>query len=130
MAATKKIVEKLKDIESDIKAGNEGLAQRLQSEAVEAILGGLASEAWKKYMCNLASNPVQLQRLIGNDVNFMQEEQNPYGRETLAYIVGNSTCGVSTDTGTSRNIKAAQLSDLDRDLDDTVRPMEDCPAAG
>lgn len=130
MAATKKIVEKLKDIESDIKAGNKSLALRLQSEAVEAICGGLGSEAWKKYMCNFASNPDQLQRLIGNDVDFMKKEKNPYGRETLAYIVGNSTCGVPTDAGTSRNIQAAQLGDLDRDLDDTVRPIEDCPAAG
>jgi hypothetical protein len=70
------------------------VADNLQDEAVEAILGGIKSDAWRTYMNNFADSPEQLARLTAEDAT----ADDPYVRKALAYLVSNAVCGITTIT--------------------------------
>ena len=110
-----KIVEKIEQIHRQIKdkPGDPALAKKMQELAVKAMYSGINHDDWKQYMSNFASNPKQLQRLIGKDEVFNNTE---YGRLTLAYVVANSTCGMGTDTETGRDMSDEMLEALDSGL--------------
>ena len=120
-----KITKKMADIHDFIKnnSAGEGLANDLQKAATKAIRGGMTSDDWKKYMCYFASNPEQLQRLIGREESY---NGTIYGPDTLAYMVANSTCGPGTDTETGRFMNAEMLESLDRDLPSDERDITEC----
>jgi hypothetical protein len=94
---TGKILESHNRIIADTTGAGKTEAKRLGDLAIDAILGGIGSSEWRKYMINFASTSNQLARLSGDD-DFKDEE---YGAETLAYIVANSTCTIDTHTTTT-----------------------------
>jgi hypothetical protein len=102
------------------------LANELQLAAVKAIQSGLGGFDWKNYMCNFASNPEQLNRLVGDEDAF---NATLYGKDSLAYLVANSTCGMTTETRTASFMNLEMLDGLDRNLLDDDLPVPDCEAA-
>ena len=75
------------------------LAQKLGELAVAAIMGGLGSEPWRKYMSIFADNPEQLK--------FLSEEGDPepdYFSKVRAYIVSNAVCAAGTNTATTNGL--------------------------
>src|SRR5215831_16158431 len=92
------ILDKIKTKIDEEAADSTGLAaDKLQDEAVEAVLGGLGSEAWKIYMKNFADSPAQLARLTAEDPED-PATHDPYIRKALAYLVSNAICGLDTVT--------------------------------
>lgn len=89
---------------------NEEIYKKIQKESVAAVIGGIESEAWKKFMKRFHSNAAQLQRLLGND-NLDPE----YKDTVLAYIAGGGVCGggtlLSLPIGMPDTYKAALDSD-------------------
>lgn len=122
------IVQRMADIVTFIRTvpGGAGFAADLQRQGTEAVRGGINSAAWKTLMCNFASNPTQLQRLIGNDQTF---NNTLYGLDSLAYMAGNVLCGTSTDTDSSRNMNQMMLDGLDLNLPSNDLPIPDCGSA-
>lgn len=88
-----------------------GKGIELQEQASEAIKGGITSGAWEVFMSNFASNPAQLQRLIGKDA-FIDK---PWGLISLAYLPANAMCGTSTTANTRRNMPPQFMEALDGD---------------
>lgn len=70
------------------------LGTRIGLLAVEAITGGVKSEAWRDYMSLFADNPEQLERLISDP----PPSDESYLLQLRAYIVSNAIC--AADTGT------------------------------
>jgi hypothetical protein len=89
------ILDKIKNKIAEEAADTTGqVADRLQDEAIEAVLGGINSDAWKTYMNNFADSPEQLRRLTAKDAT----ADDPYVRKALAYLVSNAVCGITTIT--------------------------------
>lgn len=86
----------------------------LQGAAIAAALGGIKSEAWRKYMTIHASNEAQLKRLTGED----DLSVSSYVRESSAYMVANATCGGLTPEGLTQFIDPR----IDDGLDHTTDP--------
>lgn len=76
--------------------GGQALARDFQEQSTKAVLGGSGSDAWRTYMSNFHSNPEQLQRLMGEDNEFMSDPDG-WGPTILAYIAGGGTCGGGTN---------------------------------
>ena len=92
------ILEKIENKIGEEKADSTGqVADKLQDEAVEAILGGITSDAWETYMRNFADSPEQLARLTAKDPED-PATNDPYMRKALAYLVSNAVCGLDTVT--------------------------------
>lgn len=91
MTIKEKIQNKIEE-EANDQTGH--VADKLQDEAIEAVLGGLGSDAWKTYMKNFADSPEQLARLTAEDAT----ADDPYMRKALAYLVSNAVCGIDTVT--------------------------------
>lgn len=111
-----KIIEKIDELHERASENPDGLANaanELQRLAAQAVLGGIKSRAWEKYMKNFASNPSQLTRLIGEDEAF---NKTTWSAESLAYIVANSTCGIETTLATRNNMPNDWVENLDADL--------------
>jgi hypothetical protein len=102
------------------KIKNKDFAQELQRLAVRGLRGGMDSEAWRRYMANLASNPEQLSRLTGEDENF---NAGAYGIKILAYLIADSTCGTRTDSHIGRYLDQQMRDELDAGLPSDVRPI-------
>lgn len=111
-----KIIEKINQIHCEIYSDPTGqggqLAARLQYKAVKLILDGPGDGKanLKDYMSEFASDDKQLSRLMGEDPVF---NNNPWARQTLAYLVANSTCGIATGTGTRNNMTDDMVDSLD-----------------
>ena len=109
-----KIIDKMDDIHLAIYKDPEGaggdLAEKLQELAFPAVVEGLGSPEWEKYMSEFVSTPAQLARLMGNEEVF---NNNSWAKQTLAYIVANSTCGIETTTGTRKNLTPEMIFSLD-----------------
>lgn len=89
------ILDKIKNkIEEEAADPTGQVADRLQDEAIEALLFGLGTDAWTTYMNNFADSPEQLKRLTAKDAT----ATDPYMRKALAYLVSNAVCGVTTIT--------------------------------
>jgi hypothetical protein len=92
-----KITEKVEQIHQFVSTpAGAGKGILMQQQASEAIKGGMNSPAWRTFMCNFASNPTQLQRLLGQDGLVGK----PWGTIALAYLPANAMCGTGTTTDT------------------------------
>lgn len=112
-----KIVDKIKKVRVGIvldtfKGGTKGFD--LKVAAVNAALGGINSEAWRKYMTIFADNEAQLNRLTAKD----PQAVNPWIKETSAYMVANGTCGGETPNNLLQGIDER----IDADLSFTTDP--------
>lgn len=113
-----KIMAKAKLISDSIAGGDGALANRIQEQAVAAILEGRnGGHAWETYMRNFCSNNAQLRRLKGQD-DFINHK---YGKLILAYFPGDGNCGGGTTTRVGRNMIDLMKSLLD-DVDSTTEP--------
>lgn len=124
----KKIVEKIEAVHLEIhtklnsgdeaaKAEAEALAAGLKRLASQAILGGLGSSDWRVYMEYFAAGDVEhLRRLTGLDRQFNESE---WGKESIAYMVANSTCDVTTTGRTTNNMTPEMIDNFDYGLDYT-----------
>ncbi len=123
-----KIAEKIKEsndgIVKDIKAGNHEKANALGKLAAEAMFDGIKSRKWKEYMNTYITNQKQLERLCGEDAEYLANDDN---KRALAYIVGNSICTVDTrgvaddddKQGTLNYLKPEMIEALDAGLSAT-----------
>jgi hypothetical protein len=75
------------------------LAQALGTLAVEAIMGGIGSAAWVKYMSVFAENEAQLKVLTA-----AAEGEEAYLPKSRAYIVSNAVCAAGTNTATTNGV--------------------------
>jgi hypothetical protein len=117
------IMRNLQDMAEKVKGDTEqggNLGFRLKNAAIEALTGGIQSDAWAKYMSLFADNADQLRRLTVVD-----EQNDPnWIKESRAYIVSNAVCGANTTTQTSANVR----EEIDQGLAETndgsvVRPF-------
>jgi hypothetical protein len=76
------------------------LAQALSALAVEAIMGGLGSEAWVGYMSVFADNAAQL-----NVLTAAAADEDAYLPRSRAYIVSNAVCAAGTNTATTNGVE-------------------------
>ena len=115
-----KIIDKMKKIETAVGLdpdGNATLGDFMKKYSCLAVQQGINSRAWKEYMRVFASNPSQLQRLIGEDQDY---NETIYGPTTLAYLVANGCCGITTTAKTGRDMTPEMLEGIDSgDLDDS-----------
>lgn len=99
-----KIVDKVIDKRDDIVAGPNGasVADENQRLAILAVLGGLNSTAWRRFMEQFVNNdnPNQLRRLMGTDASMGDTAMD----KRRAYIVGNAICGWPTGPTTGREV--------------------------
>ncbi|MDQ3917269.1 MAG: hypothetical protein M3348_02095 [Acidobacteriota bacterium] len=101
----------------DLSGGNFG--ELVKNAAIEAMVGGLGSQAGKKYMSLFADNAQQLARLTtpdpANDPDWLPQSR--------AYIMANAVCGTITGTRTQLNVNAKIDDNLSEapDADDATR---------
>ncbi|HEX5708088.1 MAG TPA: hypothetical protein VFX96_12375 [Pyrinomonadaceae bacterium] len=95
----------------DLSGGTFG--ERVKNAGIDAVMGGINSEAWKKYMSLFADNAEQLKLLTTPD----PENDPSYLPQSRAYIVTNSICGTITGTRTHLNV--------DRDIDENLSTDDD-----
>lgn len=113
-----KIMKKAKYISDAIAGGDGKLAERIQSQAVAAILGGRTSSAWEAYMKNFCSNASQLTRLKGDDDILSLK----YGPLVLAYFAGDGNCGGGTTTRIGREMIPKMKELVEGDLSTDTEP--------
>ncbi|MDT7690573.1 MAG: hypothetical protein QOE46_3332 [Acidobacteriota bacterium] len=85
------------------------LGEQIGVLAVNAIISGMDSDDWKKYMSLFADNAEQLNRLTvkaGSDDSWL--------RQARAYIVSNAVCAAGTTTFTGNRVTI----DVDGDVSD------------
>ena len=92
------------------------LGQQLSAAAMSAIMKGLGSPEWKKYMSLFADNAEQLTRLTVED----EDEPVEY-RWARAYIVSNAVCGAGTTGQTKQNVPTIFDDNLTEAADGTVQ---------
>lgn len=95
------------------KQGN--FARLLSSAAVSALLKGINSTEWNKYMSLFADNAEQLRLLTVED-----EDEPSWFRESRAYIVSNGVCGAGTTGHTKLNVLPEFGEGLPDDPDGTI----------
>lgn len=104
----------------DKETKNGELAEALSRLAVEAIMGGLGSEAWVMYMSIFANNTAQLKVLTEP-----QEGEHYYLPKSRAYIVSNAVCAAGTNTATTNGVERESIPVVNNTPDDTVeKPAE------
>ena len=100
-----------------------GLETKIKDESMAAMFDGIGRGGmWERYMLNFCSNPDQLRRLCGEDGEFMNDEDG-YGPQSLAYIVGSGPCGGGTILGMAANMPPLMRMHLD---DNVNLATEDC----
>ena len=108
------------------KAGDadKDLYDEIQDESVAAVLKGIGSDEWEKFMRRFHSNDRQLQRLLGRD-----NLNSTYKDKVLAYVGGGGVCGGGTGFSLPLNMPDAYKAALDSEslpdetLDDGSEPM-------
>ena len=109
MSIIKNLEKVTEAVEADTARGG-NLGFRLRNAAIDAIMGGIHSAEWKRYMSLFADNAAQLRRLTVPD-----EQHDPgWLVESRAYIVSNAVCGANTTTRTAQNVR----EDIDDLLED------------
>ena len=99
----KNLSQKVHEVVSRILSDGEYAAE-IKRAAVEAIVGGAGSQAWKDYFERFASTPGELANLgVDDDVNGCTCNSNTY--MTLSSLVGPvpTCCATTTTTTTSGN---------------------------
>ena len=92
------------------------LGAKLNNAAVNALTGGLKSEAWKSYMAIFADNEAQLERLT-----VPKDGELPYLRQMRAYMVSNAICDITTNGHTNHTVDGR----IDAGLDATPAPGDE-----
>ena len=104
--------------DKETKQGELGAA--LGELAVRAIMGGLGSDDWRKYMSLFADNAAQLQLL-----SEATPGEDSYLPHTRAYIVSNAVCAAGTDGATPANVDTQLAFAANNDPDGTVTKPEE-----
>lgn len=68
--------------------------RRIGEQGIAALLNGIGTDEWRTYMENFATSAEQLDRLVGDDADFMAGE---WGKQLLAYVVAGSPCMSGTE---------------------------------
>jgi hypothetical protein len=106
-------------IDKETKQGELGAA--LSQLAVKAIMGGLGSADWERYMSVFADNAAQLQLL-----SHATENEDSYLPRTRAYIVSNSVCAPGTESPTAMGVETQIGNAAPNNVDGTVvSPLAD-----
>jgi hypothetical protein len=92
-------------------------AEELSTLAVQAVIGGSGSQAWKDYMKLIVgtNNPqasAQFKRLTFQD----NQADQQFVRKSAAYIVANAVCGEHTTTRTLANVETEGTDTIDINL--------------
>jgi hypothetical protein len=99
----KKILELLRETAAEVVLDTTGaIGNQLKYDAVDAIMFGVDSPQWEKYMRHFAENKEQLARLTLND----DMQENSDVRSSCAYIVANAVCGTQTGTQTYKLVNS------------------------
>ncbi len=133
-AASATIIENIRRIRQKV-ASDPVFAGDLRRLAIDAIRFGMEKDdgtptpQWKELMSNYASDKTQLERLSGEDEAF---ENSDWGLACLAYIAGNSTCGIDTATmtGTERGFTPDmydQMEEFEDNPTPNIYPVPECP---
>jgi hypothetical protein len=110
-------------VDKETKQGELGAA--LSRLAVKAIMGGLGSPDWVKYMSIFADNAEQLQLLTQAAEDEEENENTSYLPQTRAYIVSNSVCAPQTESFTAMGVNLRIADAAPAGVDGTVaRPGE------
>jgi len=93
----KTILKKIMEIEAD-----PALVRRVQRQAISIVLDAVGTAKWEEFIGNFVDNenPDQLARLRLQD----STGEDPYIRQTVAYLIANSTCGMDTPMRLHENI--------------------------
>jgi len=78
------------------------LADRISAAAVEAIMKGIGTHEWEKYMALFCDTKEELAQLT-----VVRETDNDYMPKMRAYIVANSVCAADTATETAAGVNEA-----------------------
>lgn len=106
-------------------AFNVQLGFKLKQAAIEAMMAGIGSDAWKSYMSLFANNAEQLNRLTVRG-----ENEELWLLESRAYMVANSICGADSTTQTSLRVDALIDDNINVESDDSiVDPVDGEPVA-
>ena len=87
-------------VAQQINNGVSQLGEALNAAAVEAVIGGINSAAWKSYMAVFADNPEQLTRLTEP-----QPGEEQYLQQMRAYIVSNAICTPDTNAFLNNRVR-------------------------
>ena len=78
------------------------LADRISAAAVEAIMKGIGTHEWEKYMALFCDTKEELAQLT-----VVRETDNDYMPKMRAYIVANAVCAADTGTQTANGVNAS-----------------------
>ncbi len=96
------ILENMREVHLQIKDGDVGLGNTLQSLSCVAIEKGMGSQEWSDYMEHFSNNdPAKLAILTGQDANFNAQT---WGKRTLVYAVAGGCCGITTTSKVTRDM--------------------------
>ncbi|HEY0459460.1 MAG TPA: hypothetical protein VGC97_10015 [Pyrinomonadaceae bacterium] len=112
-----KISKKIRVVRDAIKGDLTGATgRRIRAQSVAALFNGIKSTDWQTYMENFHSNICQLDRLLGKDQAWLNDNTNDWsGADILAYIVGGGPCGGGTELSMADNMTFKQKQFLDKD---------------
>ena len=82
------------------KATDPSLGTRIGRAAVAAIMNGIGSDEWKRYMALFCDTREQLQRLTVEDT----DNEEDYMPQMRAYMVANAVCFSETFTQTANGV--------------------------
>lgn len=89
----KTIMDKIREIQNDASGAS---MIRVQQQAISIILDAVGTPKWNEFIRNFVDNdnPIQLARLKLQD----DLKDDPYIRQSVAYLLSNPTCGMDTPT--------------------------------
>ncbi|MDT5271116.1 MAG: hypothetical protein QOH49_3302 [Acidobacteriota bacterium] len=93
------------------------LGTKVGNAAEAAMLGGIASDAWKAYMSLFADSADQLKRLTTTELDGEGTDEAVYLPRVRAYIVANGICAPGTDAITVKNLMGINAN-IDSDKPD------------
>lgn len=83
-------------------AARPSLGERIGEKAVEAIMNGIGTKEWERYMALFCDTREELQRLTVPD----PENDGDYMPQMRAYIVANAVCFSETFTQTANGVRS------------------------
>ena len=101
----KTLMDKIKEIQNDASGAS---MIRVQRQAVEILLDAVKSDKWDKFLENFVDkndNPKLLARLNLQD----DLKDDPYIRQSVAYLLSNSTCGMDTPLRLSEFVEVLDI---------------------
>lgn len=118
MKITQRLVKVQLAVLYDKVHGGGEFGDRVGKAAEDAMVGGMGSDAWKRYMSLFADSSDQLKRLTTTEL----DGEDPYLSRIRAYIVANGVCAPGTDAKTING--TMNFADRGSDID-KPRPNDD-----